>query len=62
MSPASTALPSSTPSTDEVMVRSVTVIASVVVGLTFIFGLATCSTLPSDSESLSGSPARRARG
>jgi hypothetical protein len=29
-----------TPSTDEVMVRSVTVIAGVVVGLTFIFGSA----------------------
>lgn len=38
MSTANTALPSSTSSADEVMVRSVTIIAGVVVGLTFIFG------------------------
>jgi hypothetical protein len=38
MSLANTARPPSTPSTDEVMVRSVTVIAGVVVALTFIFG------------------------
>jgi hypothetical protein len=38
MSTAHTSQPTSTPSTDEVMVRSVTVIASVVVALTFIFG------------------------
>jgi hypothetical protein len=45
MSPANTALPSSTPSTDEVMVRSVTVIAGAVVALTFIFGFGNVWTL-----------------
>ena len=45
MNPANTARPSSTPSTDEVMVRSVTVIAGVVVALTFIFGFGNVWTL-----------------
>jgi hypothetical protein len=40
-----TVRPSSTPSTDEVMVRSVTVIAGVVVALTFIFGFGNVWTL-----------------
>lgn len=39
------AQPSPTPSTDEVMVRSVTVIAGVVVALTFIFGFGNVWTL-----------------
>lgn len=38
MNPTDSGRPTSTPSTDEVMVRSVTVIAAVVVALTFIFG------------------------
>jgi hypothetical protein len=45
MNPENTARPSSTPSTDEVMVRSVSVIAGVVVGLTFIFGFGNVWTL-----------------
>jgi hypothetical protein len=45
MNPENTARPSSTPSTDEVLVRSVSVIAGVVVGLTFIFGFGNVWTL-----------------
>lgn len=45
MIPANTARPSSTPSTDEVMGRSVTAIAGVVVALTFIFGFGNVWTL-----------------
>jgi hypothetical protein len=45
MNPANTTQPTSTPSTDEVMERSVTVIAGVVVALTFIFGFGNVWTL-----------------